>query len=1400
MLKTLLVKVKTIAMIPSCVIVFHLLAGNPVKAQITPDGTIPTAVERNENIVEITGGTAAGTNLFHSFQEFSIPEGIEAYFNNSENIANIISRVTGGDVSLLEGRLSANGLANVILLNPAGFQMNGFTLNIGGDFLATTADTLVFEDGTQFGTNPENPVNLTVNVPLGIQWNGQSAAPILINNSTLQLPDGRLMTIVGGEVVVTNSRLAAPGGRVEIGGIATAGLVEIGEAGALIFPEEGARADVSLTNSSLDVSAEQGGNIGVYSNNLNLEKSTIQSGIAENLGNPEAVAGDVTLNALGKIELNQSFIINNVGEGAVGNAGNIAIEAASLAVVNGGQILASTWGQGNAGKIVINVDDDLVLDDGRSDLFTGISARVNQAGKGNGGSVEINTNSLEIVNGARILTDAAGIGKAGNIAINAQETIRIDGTGGESEISSSGVGAVSEAGDVEIGTGSLAVLNGGAISVSTFGQGNGGNIIVNAEGLVEVAGGASGIFNVLANKAIGNAGNIEINAQNLAVVDGGQILASTSGEGNAGNILINANDGVILDNANSDLLTISASVSKKATGNAGDININTNSLEVMNGARIVTDTAGKGDSGIITIQAENVKFTGDFSGASSDVQAGGVGAAQGVVINTNSLEISKGAVISASTFGMGNAGSIIINANNNVLVNGEGSEGFTGIASAVEIPGVGDGGGVRIKATNLEILNGGIISASTLGEGNAGEIIINGTGKIFLESSRIENSVARSGAGAAGNITINGENLALNNNSVIRSGTGGKGDGGDVKINTAETVAINNSNITTTVSSTAIGNAGDIEITTANAEIFNGGQVNASTRGIGDAGDITINAAQRFVIRDNSFINSTIAREGKGNGGIIEINTASLELLNRGEIFNRSIGLGDGGGIIINATNNGNGKVVIDGADENGVPSIISTAAGTSKATSNAAGNAGPIRITTDSFEVLNGGIISTLTNKEGNAGNIQIEASQGVVFEGERVQSEGRIFSSAATSSVENEGRGNAGNIEINAPRVTLFKGGILSAKTQGEGDGGNIIINAPNEVVIDGTTSDGIPSQIAAEVAREAIGNAGNIEITTSTLKVVNGSQINANTLGRGNAGKISINATENVVFAGGRELTNSEGETIFQGSAATSSVGVTGKGDAGDIEINAFRLELLRGGILATRTFGAGNGGKIILNATENVVIDGARNGAGALTQVVSEARINSQGKSGNIELNAANLEVVNGARINANAAGIGDGGNIKITATENLAFDNANITSALTTKEAVGDAGAVTIDGANIRIINNSQILTSTEGQGAAGAVEIIATETVDLSESNIESAVAAGAIGAAGNITIQAANLAAENAKISSSAIGAGAAGSVNLAANSGLKIGNTQVESQAGIGAGNAGSVTVNAPTVTVSN
>ena len=146
-------------------------SGRGSVAQVTSDNTVGTQVNVSGNVSEITGGETRGSNLFHSFQDFSVPTNNEAFFNNSNDISNIFSRVTGGNVSNIDGAIRANGSASLFLINPAGiiFGENA-TLNLGGSFYGSTADSILFEEGEFSAANPDAEPLLTIDAPIGFNF------------------------------------------------------------------------------------------------------------------------------------------------------------------------------------------------------------------------------------------------------------------------------------------------------------------------------------------------------------------------------------------------------------------------------------------------------------------------------------------------------------------------------------------------------------------------------------------------------------------------------------------------------------------------------------------------------------------------------------------------------------------------------------------------------------------------------------------------------------------------------------------------------------------------------------------------------------------------------------------------------------------------------------------------------------------------------------------------------------------------------------------------------------------------------------------------------------------------------------------------------------------------------
>ncbi|MBI3988957.1 MAG: filamentous hemagglutinin N-terminal domain-containing protein, partial [candidate division NC10 bacterium] len=116
------------------------------------------------------------------------------------SIANILSRVTGGEPSAIDGLLrSTIPGANLFLLNPAGvlFGPNA-SLDVSGSFHVSTADYLRLADGGIFQATLAQGSVLTAAPPAAFGFLSGNPAGIAIQGSRLEVPHGKTLSVVGG--------------------------------------------------------------------------------------------------------------------------------------------------------------------------------------------------------------------------------------------------------------------------------------------------------------------------------------------------------------------------------------------------------------------------------------------------------------------------------------------------------------------------------------------------------------------------------------------------------------------------------------------------------------------------------------------------------------------------------------------------------------------------------------------------------------------------------------------------------------------------------------------------------------------------------------------------------------------------------------------------------------------------------------------------------------------------------------------------------------------------------------------------------------------------------------------------------------------------------------------------
>ena len=724
-----------------------------VTAQISSDGTLSTTVSTDDAVnFLIENGDISGNNLFHSFSEFSIPNLGSAYFNNATDITNIFSRVTGGNISDIQGLIRANGTANLFLINPAGIVFGeNASLDVGGSFFATTAESVVFGDDIEFSAiEPQEAPLLTVNITPGLQMGANPGTIEVQGNGHqvefdlntfnfikenrpvgLQVPEGQTLALVGGDIFLDGGNVTARDGRIEAWAISnTQVTLDNNNSSSLQLSElaesEANWGTITLQQSaSMDASGIQGGAIQVRGGGLTLRDASNIFSDTQGSGKGQGISVQTTefIELLGQSASGQLHVpgIQTLTSGDSDSiSGDIRVTTERLLLDGGDAIASFPNGNGStSGDVIIQATDITVQNFTIDQPFFGslIGNYILNDPNGNTGGIIIDAERVEFLNGGLLFAELLiGGGRAGDVIIRASESLELRG------VRPDGVPTF--------------------ITSSVFfdGQGQGGDIFIETGKLV--------------------------------LAEGGQILTGVAGDGQAGDIEIRATEilvsDAVRDSSNGTISGINASVGAGATGNSGNITITADLLRVFDGGQITSSNQGEGTAGNINLQVQDLEVQGSSALVAIDQQAAFNGDLNTPLPENGSITPSA---ISAFSTGNGAAGS------------------------------------VQITASNLTVSDRAQISVSNTGTGDAGNLNINAE-NIFLDTQgSLQGEVT---AGNQGNINLNSQLLLLRNNSNITTNAGNIANGGNITIDTVNLVSLEDSDIT---ANAVFGQGGNITIT-----------------------------------------------------------------------------------------------------------------------------------------------------------------------------------------------------------------------------------------------------------------------------------------------------------------------------------------------------------------------------------------------------------------------------------------------------------------------------------------------------------------------------------------------------------------------------------------------------------
>ncbi len=1097
-------------------------------------------------------GEQRGRNLFHSFRFFGVGQGETATFTGPDpiegpqSVSNVISRVTGGTRSEIDGTLrSTIPGASVWLFNPSGFVFGeGSEIDVKGSFHAATADYLAFA-GTdeRFHADRSRSSVLSTAPPAAFGFLPESdARGLAVDGSTLEVPEGETLELVGRGLSLadaepglslTGAELLAPGGHVGLE----------------------AQGEVALSDSLVDVGREgkAPGTISIRGGQVFIQDSKV---LAENESplptkprrgwkreRPAAAPlGSIAVAASESVLVDDSLLSVNTRSAA--DAGTIHVASPVVTFQNGpgydshepppaaeAGASAETTGSGAAGEIQIHAGELVTLTNGVAVSATAVGS----AASGDAGSVEIEAHAVVVEKGARVSAEAVGAGAGGSISIGAEGSVDV---------------------------------NEGLLAVSTWSAGRAGTIRIGP--LAE--GGPSP----------------DVTIENALVLPAGPVVtapgvrAETTGTGAGGEIQIDAN--------------------KLAIQNGGIVSAGSRDLPPRD-----VDVPLGGDAGSITIVADSVHIGGlgranDFdSSGSSQIHAfsNTTGRAGKIDITSRDLTIQRGGFIIASNFGAGGAGTIKISASESILLDGLSDEIDPPGATPLGIFATNQprhpsadakvtSGRIHLVAPEITLTNGAIVRAATFGGGAAGDLLIEGQRVRILNRAHLGSQSEGLHSGNAGTIEVHADTLEIEGDGKITASTSKRssGDAGHVVIE-ADTVKIREGGEITAVSVFG-GDAGTIQVTATDSIVLDHGETGAPLSLLGVLGYIVFGTP----VGDLTGIYSSTV--GGGRGGPILLDAPEIKIANGAFVSTTTVGGGDAGHISL-GENLGKHIHLEDGGfvDSTSLPLVFADLPPPRRG-----GAAGEVTLVADERIEVTGRRPVTLGNSayeewsrvgsttlgSGAPGTVTLDAPR-IVVDG------GAVATTAVAAANGWEGIA-GGDISLVTDELVVRDGGRVDASSFITGAGGTIHVDAGRSIVVQGAES-GIASRTGGA------GTGGDIGLLAPVVRLSEGGEVSA-TSERGlgpvreffasiAADGLLLEPMEATGNAGSIALAASRLVHLDAGAITTSSP--RGQASGGDIAIDPLFV-ILQGRSQIVATADQGQGGRIRIAAENLFQFPGSR----------------------------------------------------------------------------------------------------------------------------------------------------------------------------------------------------------------